>query len=147
VGDPTKQVHDWEPGIAPSGLFWTIPVEHHSVKADPRSGKARFHVPHVKVGDYHDFFNAISGGTPIPSNVGFDVKWAGGGTPVHLRDETFTFEGDFVPGPATIRFVASDDKSGITYRSVDEGQYNPTLAQGGAGDPAVGREQNGTYFV
>ena len=147
MGDPTKQVHDWEPGIAPSGLFWTIPVAHHAIKANPRSGKARFHVPHVRVGDYHDFFNSISGGTPIPSHVGFDVKWAGGGAPVHLRNETFTFEGDFVPGPATIRFVASDDKSGVTYRSVAEGQYNPTLEQFGAGDPAVGTEQNGRFFV
>ena len=147
MGDPTQQEHDWEPGIASSGLFWTIPVAHHSIKANPRSGKARFHVPHLKVGDYHDFFTSISGGTPIPSHVGFDVKWAGGGAPVHLRNETFTFEGDYVPGPATIRFVASDDRSGVTYRSVAEGQYNPTLEQFGAGDPAVGTELNGRYFV
>jgi len=30
---------------------------------------------------------------------------------------------------------------------VAEGQYNPTLEQGGAGDPAVGTEQNGRYFT
>ena len=146
MGDPTQQVHDWEPGIAPSGLFWTIAVAPHSIKANPRSGKAHLRVKHQKLGDYHDFFNAVSGGKPVPSHVGFDVRWAGGGSPVHLRNETFTFEGDYVPGPATIRFVASDDRSGITYRSVAAGQYNPTLDQGGAGDPAVGTERNGRYF-
>jgi hypothetical protein len=147
VADPTYQVHDWEPGIADSGLFWTIPISPGSIKADPSSGKARFRVEALKIGDYHDFFSAVSGGTPLPSRVSFDVEWAGGGTPVQLRDETFTFEGVYVPGPATISFVASDDGSGITYSSVADGQYNPTLEQGGAGDPAVGTEQNGRYFV
>ena len=145
--DPTYQVHDWEPGIADSGLFWTIPISPGSIKADSATGRARFRVEALKIGDYHDFFNAVSGGTPIPSRVSFDVVWEGGGTPVDLRDDTFTFEGHYVPGPARISFVASNDGSGITYTSVAEGQYNPTLEQGGAGDPAVGTEQNGRYFT
>ena len=147
MADPTYQVHDWEPGIAASGLFWTIPISPGSIKADPSTGRARFRVEALKVGDYHDLFNAVSGGTPIPSRVSFDVVWSGGGSPVHLRDETFTFEGDYVPGPARISFVASNDKSGVTYRSDPDGQYNPTLEQLGAGDPAVGTERNGTYFA
>jgi hypothetical protein len=61
--------------------------------------------------------------------------------------ETFTFEGRYVPGPARISFVAANDRSGVTYTSVAEGQYNPTLEQGGAGDPAVGTERNGRYFT
>jgi hypothetical protein len=147
VADPTYQTHDWEPGIAESGLFWTIPVSPGSIKADPATGRARFRVEALKIGDYHDLFSAVSGASPIPSRVSFDVVWHGGGDPVHLRDETFTFEGDYVPGPATISFVASNDGSGVTYRSDPDGQYNPTLAEFGAGDPAVGREQNGAFFV
>lgn len=146
MADPTHQVHDWEPGIADSGLFWTIPISPGSIKANPTTGKARFRVEALKVGDYHDFFSAVTGGTPLPSRVSFDVVWAGGGSPVHLRDETFTFEGDYIPGPARISFAASDDRSGIVYRSEAEGQYNPTLEQQGAGDPAVGTERNGRYF-
>jgi hypothetical protein len=144
VPDPQFQTHDWEPGIADSGLFWTTPISPGSIKADPSSGRAQFRVEALKIGDYHDFVNAVSGGTPIPSRVSFDVVWTGGGSAVDLRDETFTFEGHYVPGPARISFVAaSDDGSGITYRSVAEGQYNPTLEQLGAGDLAVGTEQNG----
>ena len=146
--DPTYQVHDWEPGIADSGLFWTIPISPGSIKADSATGRARFRVEALKIGDYHDFFNAVSGGTPIPSRVSFEVVWEGGGDAVDLRDETFTFEGHYIPGPARISFVAStNDGSGITYTSVADGQYNPTLEQGGAGDPAVGTEQNGRYFT
>jgi len=147
VADPTYQVHDWEPGIADSGLFWTIPISPGSIKADPASGRARFRVEALKIGDYGNFFNAVGGGTPVPSRVSFDVLWQGGGSPVQLRDGTFTFEGDYVPGPAGISFVASNDGSGVTYRSVAEGQYNPALEQGGAGDPAVGTERNGRYFI
>ena len=145
--DPNYQVHDWEPGIADSGLFWTIPISPGSIKADRTSGRARFRVEALKIGDYHDFFNAVGGGTPIPSRVSFDVVWDGGGSLVRLRDETFTFEGSYVPGPARISFVAANDGSGVTYRSVAEGQYNPTLEQGGSGDPAVGTERNGRYFI
>lgn len=144
--DPTFQVHDWEPGIAASGLFWTIPISPGSIKADPATGRARFRVEALKVGDYHDFFNAVGGGMPLPSCVSFDVVWQGGGTPVDLRNEDFTFEGHYVPGPARISFVASDVGSGVSYRSLSGGQYNPTLEQGGAGDPAVGTERNGRYF-
>ena len=147
MADPTFQAHDWEPGIADSGLFWTIPISPGSIKANPSTGRARFRVEALKIGDYHDFFSAVSGATPLPSRVSFDVVWSGGGSPVDLRDETFTFEGHYIPGPARISFVASNDKSGITYRSDAEGQYNPTLEQGGAGDPAVGTERNGKYFI
>jgi hypothetical protein len=148
VADPTHQVHDWEPGIADSGLFWTIPISPGSIKADPATGRARFRVEALKVGDYHDFFSAVSGATPLPSRVSFDVLWSGGGSPVDLRNNLFTFEGHYVPGPATISFAAyTDDGSGVTYTSDTEGQYNPTLDQGGAGDPAVGTERNGTYFT
>ena len=147
MADPTHQVHDWEPGIADSGLFWTIPISPGSIKADPSTGTARFRVEALKIGDYGNFFDAVGGGTPLPSRVSFDVLWAGGGTPVHLRNEDFTFVGDFVPGPATSSFVAyTDDGSGVTYWSDPEGQYNPTLEEFGAGDPAVGTEQNGKYF-
>jgi len=147
VADPTHQVHDWEPGIADSGLFWTIPVSPGSVKADPSTGRARFRVEALKIGDYHDFFSAVGGGTPVPSRVSFDVVWAGGGDAVDLRDETFTFEGRYVPGPARISFAARDEHSGVVYRSVADGQYNPTLEQGGAGDPGVGTERNGRFFI
>jgi len=147
VADPTYQVHDWEPGIADSGLFWTIPISPGAIKADPASGRARFRVEALKIGDYGNFFNAVGGGTPVPARASFEVLWEGGGSPVQLRDETFTFEGNYVPGPARISFVASNDGSAVTYTSVAEGQYNPTLEQFGAGDPAVGTERNGRYFI
>jgi hypothetical protein len=98
VGDPTQQVHDFEPGIAPSGLFWTIPIAPSAIDVDPGSGQARLHAANVPVTDYHDFFNAVGGGgpTPLPSHVSFDVRWSGKGGRQEIRDETFGFTGHYV---------------------------------------------------
>ena len=148
MGDPTHQQHDWEPGIADSGLFWTIPIGNGLVHVDAASGTARFRAESVKVTDYHDFFNAVLGGgpTPLPSRVSFDVQWLGGGASTHVRDSDFGFVGDYVPGPARISFTAADDHGDVVYRSDPDGQYNPGLDVGGAGMPAVGTERNGRFF-
>jgi hypothetical protein len=148
VGDPTHQLHDFEPGIAPSGLFWTIPITPAAVEVDPGSGRARLRATNVRVSDYQNIINAIFGGgpPPLPSHVSFDVRWAGGGSRQKIRDQEFGFVGHYVPGPATITFTASNDVGDVIYSSDPAGQFNPTPDQGGAGSPAVGHERNGVFF-
>ena len=139
MGDFTNQVHDFEPGIAPSGLFWTVPIDNSQMSAAPGAGRARFTVANMAVPDYHDFFSSISPSpTSIPSTVSFDVKWAGGGTRQKIHDATYGFEGDFVDGPATIDFTAQQDGSSVVYRSNPEGQITVSAA--------VGHERNGVFF-
>ena len=148
MGDPSFQEHDFEPGIASNGLFWTIPVSKGSVEAHHGHVHARLRGHNVAVTDYHDFFNAVLGGgpEPSPSHVNFDVRWSGHGHPQHIRDTTFGFVGDYVAGPATINFTAWDESGHVLFRSEPHGQYNPTPDEGGAGSPAVGRERNGVFF-
>jgi hypothetical protein len=93
------------------------------------------------VPDFHDFFNAISPSpdpAPVSSHVSFEVTWHGGGDRQRIRDADFGFTGDYVPGDVTIAFVASNDGTGVTYRSVADGQ---TTVGGG-----VGHERNGVFF-
>jgi hypothetical protein len=135
-------VHDFEPGIAPSGLFWTIPIEPGAIKVDPSTGEARLRVNALKVLDFHDILHAlglIPGPDPVPSRVSFEVRWSGHGDPVELRDTTFGFMGHYVTGPATISFTASNDAGDVVYSSDATGQSN-------VGTPAVGTEQNGGFF-
>jgi len=148
VGDPQQQVHDWEPGIADSDLFWTIPVGNGAIDVDPATGEARLRGESVKVSDFHDFFSAIGFGaaTPVPARVSYDVRWLGGGTPQHIRDAEYMFVGDFVPGPATITWTAQNEHGETIYRSDPDRQYNPGPEEGGAGSPAVGTERNGVFF-
>ncbi|HEV8102576.1 MAG TPA: hypothetical protein VGP69_02460 [Gaiellaceae bacterium] len=135
-------MHDFEPGIAPSGLFWTIPIEPGAIKVDPSTGEARLRVNALKVLDFHDILHAlglIPGPDPVPSRVSFEVRWSGHGDPVELRDTTFGFMGHYVTGPATISFTASNDAGDVVYSSDATGQSN-------VGTPAVGTEQNGVFF-
>jgi hypothetical protein len=140
VGNPLQQVHDWEPGIDDSGLFWTIPIGNGAIDADPSTGQARLRGQSVKVTDFHDFFNAVLGGgpTPLPSRVSYDVRWFGGGGRQAIDDQTFDFAGVYVPGPASITFEAMDDHGRVVYRSDPAGQTN-------VGQPAVGTERNGVF--
>jgi hypothetical protein len=116
VSDPSYQQHDFEPGIADNGLFWTIPIGAGMVEADPTTGTARFRGRSVKVTDYHDFFNAVFGGgpTPLPARATFDVRWAGGGESSAIRDVDYEFVGEYVTGPATISFAAFDERASST---------------------------------
>jgi hypothetical protein len=141
VGDPSQQDHDWEPGIQPSGLFWTIPFPSSAMTADPGAGVARLIGDGVDVEDYHDFFNAISGApdpAPRPSVVSFDVRWAGHGDRLKVRDGDFGFVGEYVSGNVSIAFTARDNDSDVVYTSVADGQS--TVSAG------VGHERNGVFF-
>lgn len=139
VGDPTQQFHDWEPGIEPSGLFWTIEFPGAAMSAAPGAGTAHLHGESVAVDDYHDFFNAISPSpTSQPAIVSFDVRWTGARPKTKLHDTTFGFEGDFIAGTATIAFTAQDVGSNVVYTSDPAGQT--TVGSG------VGHERNGIFF-
>jgi hypothetical protein len=141
VGDPSQQFHDWEPGIKPSGLFWTVPFPPEAMSAAPDAGRARLRARAMAIPDFHDFLNSISprpDPRPRPSHVTFDVEWHGGGARRTVRDRVFDFGGHFVDGPANIRFTAADDHEPVVYTSVAEGQ---TTVYAG-----VGRERNGVFF-
>jgi hypothetical protein len=95
----------------------------------------------VPVRDFFNFFNAIEktpNPPPAPSHVSFDVRWQGGGPRQKVSDTSFDFGGEFVPGPVSISFTATDDGSGIVYTSLVSGQ---NTVSGG-----VGHERNGVYF-
>jgi hypothetical protein len=143
VGDPTQQLHDFEPGIAPSGLFWTIPIAPSAIDVAAGSGQARLHAHNVPVTDYHNFFIAVGLSQPppssLPSHVSFDVRWAGTGTRQKVRDDAFRFSGQYMSCNSTISFTASNDCGDVIYRSNQEGQYN-------VGQPGVGHERNGVFF-
>ena len=141
MGDPTKQHHDWEPGIAPSGLFWTVPINPSSVSYDATTGQARYHLSNYAVPDYGNFFNAIARHPKDvkPSKVSFDVRWHGNDDPQQVRDAKFGFAGTFISGGASISFTAKNDTSPVTYRSEPTGQK--VLYAG------TGTERNGVFFT
>ena len=86
------QIHDFNPGIKPDGLFWTLPLPDDSITVNPGKGFASMEGSNVSVNDYHDFGNAIGGGGPgipgpsVPAQVSFTVVWSGVISRVNLRN-------------------------------------------------------------
>jgi hypothetical protein len=139
VGDPSGQVHDFEPGILPSGLFWTIPISPLMLDANPGAGRARFRAHQLAVPDFHDILNAVSPSPASkPGHVSFDVHWTGNAPRTKIRDNVFGFRGHYTSGEARISFSVRDDDSDVVYQSDADGQR--TVSGG------VGHEHNGVFF-
>ena len=59
------QIHDFNPGITESGLFWTIPISENTISVNFAAGKAAFQASNVDVEDYHDVVNALLDGVEV----------------------------------------------------------------------------------
>jgi hypothetical protein len=139
VGDLSDQIHDFNPGIRRSGLFWTAPVPTRALDANLLRRSARFHMRDVRVPDYRDFVNSISPHpTRQPGRVSFDVRWKATGLRGRIRDATFGFVGRYMPVAQTVEFHVRNERTGAAYRSLPGGQ----ITVGGA----IGHERNGVFF-
>src|SRR5262249_38438198 len=86
--------------------------------------------------------NAVSESpSSVPGHVSFEVIWAGSGERTKVRDADFDFGGEFVTGPATVSFTASDDGSSTVYTADAAGQRSPAGV-----NPGVGHERTGVFF-
>jgi hypothetical protein len=131
----TDQLHDFNPGITASGLFWTIPVPSGSVTVHGLSGSASMRAQDLQVEDYFTIANALFGGTPpVPARLSFAVEWAGATGRGAVDDAANDFALRFVTTGARMDWTV--DSGGATYRST-----------GVTGVPfaVVGKERNGTF--
>jgi hypothetical protein len=134
--DPSVQIHDFNPGIAKNGLFWTTPAPKEVVQHDRLPDRrARLTMNDVAVEDYHDVINAFKDGPSEEATVSFDVSWARGGTLFNLCDETTTFEGTVRETTATVQWTGQTD----AVRFDADMQTETVIA-------LVGHEDNGVFF-
>ena len=90
------QIHDFNPGITESGLFWTIAIPADSISVNFAAGKASFRVSDIDVEDYHDVVNALNDGPSVPATVSWDIRWSHAMGRTKIRDVENNFAGDFV---------------------------------------------------
>ena len=103
------QIHDFNPGIAESGLFWTIPISENTISVNFGAGKATFQASNVDVDDYHDVVNALMGGPEVDAVVSWDIRWNQPISRTKIRDVQNTFVGDFVQNVAQIGWAGQTD--------------------------------------
>ncbi|SRR5216684_4208161 len=138
--DPTKngkQIHDFSPGIPPSGLFWTQPVPRDAVETDLDEGTASFEVRNLAELDAHNLEGAVTGGPAEPATVSFEMKWSAVGPALQgFRDEVHRFGGDFIFSKVAMEWSARVDG----FRFVSDSDSVTTVAA------VIGREKNGVFF-
>jgi hypothetical protein len=63
----SNQIHDFDPGVAPNGVFWTVPVDRGSVSVHPGDGEATVDVNNLAVREFFSLPNFIFAGAVLPS--------------------------------------------------------------------------------
>lgn len=134
----TDQIHDFNPGIRASGLFWTQAAPTGSVAVDLDAGTASLVATGLAQKDFFNIVNALFGGgpTPVPASVSFDVRWSGRSSTGKVDDAANDFTFNFVQGAATMTWTVTS--SGATYTSA--GPSTNVFA-------VIGKERNGLFRV
>jgi hypothetical protein len=134
-------VHDFNAGIADSGLFWTIQAPDDAVTFSKNGKVAHLHMDDVPVIDSFQFLGEHS----VPGTVSFDMSWVGSGPKVHFKpgsddptDPTF-FDGKFRSAVATGSFSGSND-DGFVFSSDPGASSEGVFAE-------IGTESNGIYIT
>jgi len=134
----TNQVHDYEPGVAANGLFWTIPVPDGAIDVNGGKGRARFAMRDFAISDFHEFTNSIlPGGASEPAVVSFDVRWHDIQSRYNAKEPEFGLAGEFVVTKATIEW--SSQQAGFSFQSDPASTSVSEYA-------ILGHERNGVFF-
>ena len=112
----SQQIHDYSPGIPPSGLFWLVSAPHDAVQVRLGSGTASVQMTDVPVLDAHDIKNALTGGPTVPATVSFDIEWSNVLEQAKVTNEMQSFTGQFWKTGATIKW-SSQNLDGFSFDS------------------------------
>jgi len=134
------QIVDFNPGIAPSGLFWTTRLDESTVShVHPGDGEAVYKAENVSVYDFHDIPNALFGGgpAPVPAVVSFTVKWFGDRIQANVNNPANGFAATFVRNEAQMEWSATS--GGYRYVSAPLHNSESSFAE-------IGHERNGSFY-
>jgi len=137
VGAFENQIHDYNPGIAPNGVFWTIAVPDSVVDVNPGVGRAAFRASDLRMPDFHDFVSSIYPAESEPATVSFDIRWHDVQERTNRRNTTDDFAGEFVVTKATAEWSAR--QAGFEFVS-------DPAATSVSEHAIVGHERNGVFF-
>ena len=76
------QVHDFNPGITPNGVFWIVEVPDDAVKISPDGETLTIHLENVPVVDQGSF---PAGTGTTPATASFAITYTKSGAPRHVH--------------------------------------------------------------
>ena len=135
-----EQVHDYNGGIPPSGLFWTVELPQGAFSVSWRQKRAKLHLRDLPLIDTFTFF----GPNDTPAVLSMTIEWDAIEDPVDLGSgmavspaDPAAFLGHFARARSTARFAGR--QLGFSFRS-DPG------ASSDAGYAQLGTERNGVFL-
>lgn len=131
-----NQIHDFNPGIRESGLFWTAPVNEDALQVDFKAGKATLALSDFDIEDYGNLENALKDGPEVDASVSFNMTWTATGDPFNVSDPVHAFAGRFSLATVDITWSATAPH-GFEFTS------SPGITQFKS---VFGRERNGMFF-
>ena len=129
------QLHDFNGGIQPSGLFWVVQVPDSALTLEGLT--AKLHVANANVIDDFQFF--APGG--VPATVSYDITWTASGSVQQFRSQSSdpmdpsNFAAQFRPATATISFSGSEAGFSVKGTGSSEGVF-----------AEMGTERNGFFL-
>ena len=125
------------PGIAPSGLFWTTRLPSNAVFANPGAGNAVLQASNIRILNFNDFAESLGGGAGTPAIVSFDVRWHGVDDRKNVKNPDNGFAGQFVRNSAQMEWSATVGD----YRFVSD-----PLSTSSSSWAELGTERNGSFY-
>lgn len=133
-------MHDFNGGILPSGLFWTLDVRKSSVDFKMDNRRAVLHVKNLCVIDTFQ----ILGPNDTPATVDFRIKWEASGPAVQRGlgntvppTDPAAFLGEIAPAVSTASF--SGEEIGFAFESEGASSSPQGYAQ-------IGTHRNGVFL-
>jgi hypothetical protein len=134
-----SQVHDYNGGILPSGLFWTLALDDDALRISHDGRRAILDVDDLGVIDSFTFGSGIG----TPATLSYHIEWQATGPFVDRGSDATVpptdhaaFLARFAVARSTAQFEASE--LGFSFRSNPDVNTDRGYAQ-------MGRERNGVF--
>ena len=131
------QVHDFNPGIPPSKLFWTQPVSDDVLNVDLERGTAKLDLADLDEEDYHNLANALNDGPSEAATVSYKMRWTATAPAMQVTDAVHGFTGRFRISTVDIEWTAQTP----TFEFVSDPANTSRNVRS-----VIGRERNGVFF-
>jgi len=134
---PANQIHDFHPPIAPSGLYWVVPVLERGLTISPDENTFTLEMQSVSVVDQPRWPALDSIATP--ARMTFKIVWKSTGEPVKYDDSSKRFR--FTGTRASCQLEAE-----VEVPSIGFSWKSDPLNSSKADITIVGEEVNGRYY-
>ena len=134
---PANQIHDFHPPIAPSGLFWVVPVPERGLSITPDGNSFILEIHNVVIVDQPRWPALDSIATP--ARMSFKMVWKSTGEPVTYDDPTRHFRFTGTRASCQLEAQVEVPSLGFSWKSQPLNTSKSDFA-------IIGEEVNGRYY-